>query len=99
MGRSYRAGLLRFLFMRERLKASNEEGKLPTVLVLLPVGVSLPGHSGEADAILDDGMNLTIREILRRGLAQVRGAWIEVRADSCHPTAIDPMTRCAARQE
>src|SRR5437879_944743 len=52
---------------------ADEEHELPVVLI-----VPAPsGHASEPDAVLDDVQQLTIGEVLRRVLPQVRRGWVE----------------------
>ena len=64
-----------FHFLRSHLRqVPYKEHQLPTVVVLACVAPR--GHSRQADAVVNDVINLSIREFLSLGLAQVRCLWI-----------------------
>ncbi len=69
-----------FHFLRSHLRqVPDKENQLPAVIVL--AGATPRGHSREANSVVDDLIDLPVREVLRLGLAQVRCLWIEVLSD------------------
>src|SRR2546426_193549 len=57
-------------------KMTDEVNELPVVSVVMPSGIAPRRHSGEANAVLDDGEQLTVAQILRALTAHVRRLWI-----------------------
>lgn len=57
----------------------NKKNQLPAVVVL--AGAAPCGHAREADAVVDDVINLPVCEVLRFRLAHVRRFRIEVLSD------------------
>src|SRR5882762_9015080 len=62
------------LLFRELRQAPDEQDELPVVLVF----AAPAGHAGEADAVLDDGKELAIGELLRFSLSHVRGGRVHI---------------------
>src|SRR5216684_3608260 len=64
----------------------DKQNQLPTVVVL--AGTAPCGHSRQADSIVDDGIHLTVREVLRFGLAHVRRFRIKVLSNLRFPASV-----------
>src|SRR6266851_2195861 len=71
---------LQLLLWGELREVADERDQVPARALALLAAVSPGGHPGEANAVLDDVEQLTVRELLRLGQPQIRRPWIEVAA-------------------
>src|SRR5258708_13064539 len=89
--RGLRIGLFHlFHFFRGHLgQVPDKRNQSPTVVILIRAAPS--GHSGEADAVVDDVIQFSVREVLCSTLAHVWRLRIEVLSDLSFPPAVIPL--------
>src|ERR1035437_3810397 len=98
-GRRGGARRLRDFFSRVRTQTADEEHDFPARVVQLLVRTAPGGHSRELDAVLDDVVQIAVREVLRAGRAQIRHSGIEISADRRRARAVMAVTNGAPGQE